>query len=465
MPAVLLLLMIAGTACAQPIRLDIDPQYDYRPEGVHIVVKEVIEGGLADRLGIQENERIELFDGEPIQSVEQMQARLAAGPPLAIYVRDVQGKRRVRYIQANQPPVGGGNAGAGLGGGGAKAAVFHRLTNEFLGTSRALDASPEGNLSMAGSGDWPTQQWQLTPAGGGRYRLKTANLGPGWSLTAVPGSDYPKMRPTNNNSSRQLWRIEKGREGYYQIVHDYQQDEWALDVESNGANSPMLALRGDNGGQMWKLKRLDADDDAAIEPPVAEQPLPDLTPRLISRKEVANPPLKAVNVELENSHDEDLQVVVRDLRDNSTAELEIAAGTSRTVELDRDAGGTILERWEIPLRSGEFVLEQRAIPVPPQPIYRISVFERFVQSVAIDATKKGKQTIEDISYSSKSVGVFAIPPGAGLKGGRIDVYAAARRQGNPGGVDQLELGNRREAEGANEDPIKKILRAHQKASQ
>jgi hypothetical protein len=265
------------------------------------------------------------------------------------------------------------------------------------------------------------------------------------------------MERTDEKSPRQLWRIEKQGEGDIQILHTHQGDVWALDVDLGEDNAPILSLRDNNAGQLWKLNSsqpVDEPDDAA---PLT---VVDLRPRLISQKVNGNEPLPPASVVLENSHDEQLLITLRDVGDKAgPRELKIPAGQSKTLRLKRDAGATIVETWEIPLRSGEVTIQQRERAVPPRRLYTVSVYELFVQSLAIDATKRGKGKIEDISFSPRSIGLFSIPPGEELEDGAvIDVYREARRHRNPGAIDHLDPSDWQTGETPDDDPIKKILR-------
>jgi hypothetical protein len=191
----------------------------------------------------------------------------------------------------------------------------------------------------------------------------------------------------------------------------------------------------------------------------------DLRPRLISKKVVAQPPLEPATVEFENTHDEELWVLVSDLRDDTASlRLKIPAGQSKTVQLDRDAGGVVVETWEVPLRSGEVVLDERETPIPAEQLYSVSVYELFVQSIALDATQKGRQKIEDINYSPKSVGVFPVPAGAALQDSTVDAYTAAKRQKNAGAVARIDPSEWRAGESRETDPIKKILRQNRRGN-
>jgi hypothetical protein len=542
----------APEVSAQPIQLGIDADFPPHPNGIDIYVKSVFQGGLGQQLGIQPSETIELIDGQPIRSEAALRARLQAGPPMALHVRNpATGRVRIENVPA-QGVAGGPNFGPVVagGGGGVNSASQFRLTNEFLGTGRSLRTSRQGRLSMADSTQSASQRWQFFPVDGGQYRLVNVALGPDWSLTATPGSDFPTMEQTDENSLRQLWHVSPGRGNYVQILHKYRGENWALDNDVAGENDPILSRRGDNGGQMWGFSQLAAiggtelagswdeyrtandrpsgaqiviDPDLsfvqefptgevrrgtirisggrmtltfadgareffqyavgrdridffrgngapetfywrAIDMPPPAVAVVDLRPRLISKQVVAQQPLEPATVEFENTHDEELWVLVSDLRDErASLELKIPAGQSRTVQLDRDAGGMVVETWEVPLRSGEVVLERREEPIPAEQLYSVSVYELFVQSIALDATQKGRQKIEDINYSPKSVGAFPVPAGAALQDETLDVYKVAKRQKNPGGVRPIDPADWRVDTRPETDPIKRILKQHQQA--
>jgi hypothetical protein len=353
------------------------------------------------------------------------------------------------------------------------------------------------------------------------------------------------MEATDKNSLRQLWQIRPAPNGYSQLLHVYEGDEWALDLDSTGALVPVLFPRaGDDRGQRWRIEsassqpanglvgtwdeyrtangqpsgsqttigadgsfvtlRNGAELDRgrveivgnrltlipldgpvevytysmkgnrvdflraggrpevfywqAVTVPVPV--VPDLRPRLITRKVVRNPPLAPVEVELANSYDRELWITVQDLGDPKESQrLKIPAGEATRVTLDRDAGATVFETWEVPLRTGEVVLDERETPIPPKPLYRVSVYELFAQSIAIDGTKRGKGRIEDVNYSPKSVGAFPSPAGSSLKdGSSIDVYERAERQKNPGAVDRIDPREWSGRPSRENDPVEQLLR-------
>jgi len=165
-----------------------------------------------------------------------------------------------------------------------------------------------------------------------------------------------------------------------------------------------------------------------------------LAPQLVSREVLANAPLAPARVELVNRHQLELWVLIADVRfPQQSSRLKILPGESKTVELARDAGGRVVETFAVPSPLG-IVEEQQTFVLPPETLYDISVYELFLQSIAIDRTKRGAGAIEDENWSPKSIGVFPIPPGEQLRDGDvIDVFDAARRQQNPGAVRRLDL--------------------------
>lgn len=329
----------------------------------------------------------------------------------------------------------------------------YRIVSERAGQPWALDSAPDGEHEplLALPGDGGGQLWTLTPLGGGAgtslvgtwVEYRTATDQPSGVQTTIRDD----MRFVQTSGADQLGggRVELG------------QDRLTL-VRANGDVEVLrYASRGDridffrsNGlPEVFYWRAL----------PAAGVFGPDLRERLLSRKVVAGKPLPPAKVEMINSHEEELWVLVRDLRDDAASlQLKIPAGQSETVNLDRDAGAVIVETWEIPLRSGEVRVEERRTELAAKQFYNVSVYELFVQSIAIDATKRGKGKIEDVNYSPKSVGAFPIAAGAGQQSGSIDVYKVAVRRRNPGGVDRIDPSEWRSDELPATDPIKKLLR-------
>ena len=175
------------------------------------------------------------------------------------------------------------------------------------------------------------------------------------------------------------------------------------------------------------------------EPPPAPHPAVLAPPVLISRQVIAATPLPAAAVNLVNRHERELWVVVADLRNPAkVAKFKIKPGETKNLLVDRDAGSRIIETWQIADPFGGSRIERNGYEVPPQPLYDVSVYERVLQSVAIDRTKRGQGRIEDVNWSPKSVGFFLLPAGPELPAkATIDLYAEAVGANNPGGVRQI----------------------------
>jgi hypothetical protein len=159
-------------------------------------------------------------------------------------------------------------------------------------------------------------------------------------------------------------------------------------------------------------------------------------PLLVSREVAPNPPLRPVEVMLTNEHTRELWLLIADLRNpRKPTRMKLKPGESKPVVLERDAGSQLVETIETLGRA-----ERHVYDLPPQPLYDISVYELFLQSVAIDRTKRGKGKVEDINWSPKSIGILPVPPGELLRDGTtLDVFAEAKSERNAGAVRRLDM--------------------------
>ena len=103
-------------------------------------------------------------------------------------------------------------------------------------------------------------------------------------------------------------------------------------------------------------------------------------------------------------------------------------------------------------------------PIPPTVLYDMSVYEEFLQSIAIDRTGTSPNPIEDINYQPRSLGFFLVTPGAELPdGAEIDAYRVADDSQNPGAVRRLSPRDFQKTNAAPEtDPLKDLLNKIQK---
>jgi hypothetical protein len=131
------------------------------------------------------------------------------------------------------------------------------------------------------------------------------------------------------------------------------------------------------------------------------------------------------------------------------------------VTLERDSGATIQQTTEFLDGFGNWNRQNYQIPVPPAVLYDISVYEEFLQSIAIDRTGKSPNAIEDVNYQPRSVGFLLLPPGDQLQDNSVlDVYRAAADSRNPGAVRRLapsDYQNSSSQPNVQRDPLKDIL--------
>ena len=176
--------------------------------------------------------------------------------------------------------------------------------------------------------------------------------------------------------------------------------------------------------------------------PMTAPILPNYEPfwRTVSQEVHANSPLAPAQLGLVNTHRTALLILLADQRQaGNVQQLRIEPGQTATLTLDRDAGATMVESYEIRSPSGVWDRQQFTTAIPPRVFYDLSVYEEFLQSIAIDRTGKSPNPIEDVNYMPKSVGWLQIPPGAALpQNSQMDAIAQARAANNPGAVRRLD---------------------------
>lgn len=201
-------------------------------------------------------------------------------------------------------------------------------------------------------------------------------------------------------------------------------------MEMSGFNGPGFAFDAqgrlimaefDPAARRWVLLPIDLP---ALEPGILRQP------RLVASEFVPNPPLEPVDVAFTNSHTEALVIKVIDRTNPRAADAqEIPRGSSTTVRLNRDAGGQVVEVWEFPVGLDGWGRQEKAVPVPPQVLYDVAVFENKETYRVI-----GRFQQKGFSMNSLvSVGVFEIAPGNEIVANtKIATYQDAKRSRNPG---------------------------------
>jgi len=180
---------------------------------------------------------------------------------------------------------------------------------------------------------------------------------------------------------------------------------------------------------------------------------------LIDSQTIPNPPLPPARVILHNDGPRELQVGVIDLLDSSaTRSTRIVPGAGAEFDLVRDAGSKRIAHYRVLSPTGEYFTKEIVTDVPPPDRYEVVVHEWQVQSVAIDRTGKSPNPIEDINFHGHGIGRFRLPPGPSLQSGSINVYSAARSQGNQGTIAPI-LPSEKRADGAPSPLERAILEA------
>jgi hypothetical protein len=149
---------------------------------------------------------------------------------------------------------------------------------------------------------------------------------------------------------------------------------------------------------------------------------------LRSRQVVPNPPLPPATVTCQNSHTQDLILGFVDLRKHESPprakEHMVVAGTSQQFLLDRDAGATIVSVYDEVLPTGETVERVERIPLPPQRIWDLVVWEYKVTYQVVGSPELDMKT-------RRSLAVLHLPAGTQMPAA-IDVIREAQQANNPG---------------------------------
>ncbi len=255
-------------------------------------------------------------------------------------------------------------------------------------------------------------------------------------------SPFPISLFPINNGADQLWRIQtiQGNAGYCFESVLY----------------PGMGLTG-IPNQGLSLQNITYDPWQVWWPQTPAFVLPPPQFRTVQHQIVPNPPLRPVSAKITNSHSDTLLVLVADRRHTQTMQkLRIPSGGIERIQLDRDPGGTIVATVETMDAFGNWNQRQFNTPIPPAVLYDMSVYEEFLQSIAIDRTGTSPNPIEDINYQPRSIGFFLVPPGADLPdAAEIDVVRIAVDSKNPGAVRRL---NPRDLQKTNAAPATDLLK-------
>lgn len=300
--------------------------------------------------------------------------------------------------------------------------------------------------------------WYIAPVGDGLFRLQK-QIGNQWMAIGVdgrlrggariaPGARQPVRLFPISNDIGQFWRINPYQAGYcFESIH-----------------FPGMALTWNNPAGLF-LQPIVYDPWQVWYP---QQPLISLPPpqfRSVQQQVVPNPELPPLDLVLQNNHRDEVLVLLADRRmPENPQKIRIQPGKSETVSIQRDSGATIVESIEIMDLAGNWSQQQFSTPIPPTVLYDISVYEIFLQSIAIDRTGKSPNPIEDINMQPRSIGFFLVPPGDTLREGSVlDVYRVASDARNPGAVRRLSPKEVIQGDtNGEQDPLRAILKQFQK---
>ncbi len=311
---------------------------------------------------------------------------------------------------------------------------------------RYLSRLPSGGLNMMPQSAMGSQAWYIVPLPNGLARVQYVDNGNILALGCQNNSSPLDLYALADRAD-QLWRISPcpGNLGSY-ALESLQFPGQALTFQQNRLALAPIAYSPYQ--QWWPTTPIVQ----------AVQPLY----RSVSQNVIPNPPLAPSNVTLTNSHNETLIVLVTDLRHGgSSQKLRIPRGSMEQIVMDRDSGATIVETFEVRSNYGDWDRREFRTPVPPSPMYDISVYEEFLQSIAIDRTGTSPNPIEDVNYQPRSIGLVLVPPGAALpERATLDPYRLAEAANNAGAVRRLSPKDY-DQKLPTTDPLRDILREFQ----
>jgi hypothetical protein len=296
--------------------------------------------------------------------------------------------------------------------------------------------------------------WYITPVSYNIVRLQQRS-GANWLAIGIgngsrrASNGYPVSLLPIQNGVEQLWQIQNMANGGYCFESLMYPGFGLTCIPNRGLSLQPITF---DPWQLWW-------------PSAPTFVLPQIQYRTVQQQVIANPSLPPVFANITNTHSDTLVVLLADRRNpSSLKKLKIAAGKSERIQMDRDPGATIVETFETMDGFGNWQQQQFSTTIPANVLYDISVYEEFLQSIAIDRTGTSPNPIEDVNYQPRSIGFFLVPPGDALsEESEIDAYQIAMSAQNPGSVRRLsqrdlELGNK----GPANDPLKDLLKQFRK---
>jgi len=296
--------------------------------------------------------------------------------------------------------------------------------------------------------------WYITPVSNNVVRLQQWNrdnwmaIGIGNGMRRANNSFPVSLLPIQNGVE-QLWRIQNRSTGGY-CFESLMHPGFGLTC------IPNLGL---------SLQPITYDPWQLWWPSTPTFVLPQPQFRTVQQQVISNGPLSPATVNIVNTHSDTLVVLVADRRNVSNMKkMRIAPGKSERMQIERESGATIVETFETMDGFGNWQQQQFNTAIPPNVLYDISVYEEFLQSIAIDRTGTSPNPIEDVNYQPRSIGFFLVPPGDELpEVAEIDAYQVAIDTQNPGGVRRFSQREMEQNSNAPvNDPLKDLLKQFQK---
>jgi hypothetical protein len=323
--------------------------------------------------------------------------------------------------------------------------VLGTLTTAQADPNRLVLTARRGfNVAMSPFEERESQFWTLSPVGGDVVRLQLFARGRLWSVSVDPATGQVGFSPSAENVD-QLWRV---------VLSDvasgglrFESVRFVGNCLAGQADSTvMLQPASDSLAQVWYF-------DSVTPPATVQVPIQRLVTATVER----NPVLPAVQTRLVNSERIELFVRISDLRTGAATDVRLPPGGFHDLEIERDAGATYVEKYEVVGPGGPLLSQQFVTPMPPASYYGFTVYQKFMQSIAIDRTGKSPTPIEDINFQAKSLGSFVLPAGDLFAGGEVDVMQLATQVDEAGGLRAVVPGVLDGAD-ARVDPLEQAVR-------
>lgn len=311
------------------------------------------------------------------------------------------------------------------------------------GRQLVLTAGPRLTVAMKPLRQTTAQYWTIAPVARDMVRIQIFAEEKFWSLT-IDARTGEVGFARSDQVAEQFWRITQSLATPNAVRLESVASRGQF-LAGYSDSSVVLEAAGASSSQNWFFD---------VAPPPQSVNVP--PQKMLQVDQQLNQPIASVRAKLVNSHSKDLLVRVTDLRNGKFKDISIPPRGAREITLDRDTGATFTESYQVIGPLGNVLTRQFTTTLPPRTIYDISVYEKFLQSIAIDRTGKSPNKIEDINYQPKSVGIFPIPPGTQFDGGEIDVYRVAKQANNPGAVRRIDPNEFNQSEDS--DPLEDALR-------